>query len=167
MNIKRILAYLLMCSSAVLLEPFQGLSRQNSDATKTGSQQAFTLRDEQQDFDFEFGTWKIHVKRLVYPLTGSTTWVEFDGTSVTRNVWDGRANREEFETESPVGGHIEGLTLRPYDPQTHQWSLYWATSKGGTMGPHDRRIQAWTRRVLRHRNHLALMAEASPFDLFG
>jgi hypothetical protein len=61
--------------------------------------------------------------------------VEFDGTSVTRKVWDGRADLEEFETDSPAGGHIEGLTLRLYDPKTHQWSLYWATSKSGAMGP--------------------------------
>ncbi len=88
----------------------------------------------QHDFDFEIGTWKIHLKRLDGRLVGSKTWVEFDGTSVTRKVWDGRANLEEFETDSPAGGHIEGMTLRLYDPQTHQWSLYWATSKSGAMG---------------------------------
>jgi len=84
-------------------------------------------------FDFEFGSWKIHLKRLVHPLTGSTTWVEFDGTSVTRKVWDGRAQIEEFETDSAAGGHIEGLTLRLYNPKSHQWSLYWANSKDGTL----------------------------------
>lgn len=135
MNIKRILAYLMMCSLVVVLEPLQGPAQQNSDPAKTGSPQAVTLRDGQHDFDFELGTWKIHLKRLEHRLTGSTTWVEFDGTSVTRKVWGGRADLEEFETDSPVGGHIEGLTLRLYDPQTHQWSLYWATSKSGTIGP--------------------------------
>jgi hypothetical protein len=68
-------------------------------------------------------------------LVGSTTWVEFAGTSVSRKVWDGRADLEEFEADSPAGGHIEGLTLRLYDPQTHQWSLYLATSKSGATGP--------------------------------
>lgn len=135
MNIKRILVYLLMYSLAVVLEPLQGPAQQNSDAAKTGSPQAVTLRDGQHDFDFELGTWKIHLKRLEHRLAGSTTWVEFDGSSVTRKVWGGRADLEEFETDSPVGGHIEGLTLRLYDPQTHQWSLYWATSKSGTIGP--------------------------------
>jgi hypothetical protein len=42
-------------------------------------------RDGQHDFDFELGTWKIHLKRLVHALTGSNTWIEFDGTSVTRS----------------------------------------------------------------------------------
>ena len=90
-------------------------------------------RDGQRDFDFELGSWKIHLKRLVHPLTGSKQWVEFDGTSVTRKVWDGRSQIEEFEVDSP-SGHIEGLTLRLYNPQSHQWSLYWANSKAGTMG---------------------------------
>jgi hypothetical protein len=135
MNSKRILAYLMICSLIVALQPFHGLAQQNSDPAKAGSQQGVPSRDGHDDFDFELGTWKIHLKRLLHPLTGSTTWVEFDGTSVTRKVWGGRADLEEFETDSPVGGHIEGLTLRLYDPQTRQWSLYWATSKSGTMGP--------------------------------
>jgi hypothetical protein len=130
MNIKPIRAYLMVCSLVVILQPLQGLAQQNSDAAKTASQP----RDGQHDFDFEIGTWKIHLKRLDHRLVGSTNWVEFDGTSVTRKVWNGRSQIEEFETDSPAGGHIEGLTLRLYDPQTHQWSLYWGTSKSGTLG---------------------------------
>jgi hypothetical protein len=91
------------------------------------------VRDGQHDFDFELGSWKIHLKKLDHPLAGSNKWVEFDGTSVTRKVWDGRAQLEEFETDGSAG-HIEGLTLRLYNPQSHQWSLYWATSKTGTIG---------------------------------
>ena len=91
-----------------------------------------TPHDGQRDFDFEAGTWKIHLKRLVKPLSGSNSWVEFDGTSVTRKVWDGRADLEEFETDGP-SGHIEGLTLRLYNPATHQWSLYWSNGKNGTL----------------------------------
>jgi hypothetical protein len=95
--------------------------------------QMISDHDGQRDFDFELGSWKIHLKRLQNPLTGSNSWVEFDGTSVTRKVWDGRSQLEEFEVDSPTG-HIEGLTLRLYNPQTHQWSLYWANSKNvGSM----------------------------------
>ncbi len=94
---------------------------------------AGALRDGSHDFDFEIGSWKIHLKKLMHPLTGSTTWVEFDGTSVTRKIWDGRSQLEEFETDNPTSGHIEGLTLRLYNPVAHQWNLNWATSKTGTM----------------------------------
>src|SRR5690242_21902221 len=56
-------------------------------------------RDGQHDFDFELGSWKIHLKKRLHPITGSNTWVEFDGTSVTRKLWDGRAQIEQFETD--------------------------------------------------------------------
>ena len=131
--LKRIPVCLLVCSFVVLWQPPNGLAQQNSAAAKTASQPA--ERDGQHDFDFELGTWNIHLKRRLHPLTGSTTWVEFDGTSVTRQVWDGRSQLEEFETDSPAAGHIEGLTLRLYNPQTHQWSLYWANSEGGPIFP--------------------------------
>jgi hypothetical protein len=64
---------------------------------------AQTKRDGQHDFDFEIGSWNIHLKKLEKPLTGSTTWVEFEGTSVTRKVWNGNANVEEFNVDCPTG----------------------------------------------------------------
>lgn len=88
--------------------------------------------DGQHDFDFEAGTWKIHLKRLLHPLTGSNIWTEFDGTTYTQKIWNGRGQVEQFETNSPTG-HIEGMTLRLYNPQSRQWSLYWATSANGTL----------------------------------
>lgn len=90
-------------------------------------------RDGQHDFDFEFGTWKAHLRRLLHPLSGSDIWVDYEGTSIVRKVWGGRANLGELEVDSPAG-HLEGLTLRLYNPQSHQWSLYWANRKDGTLG---------------------------------
>jgi hypothetical protein len=89
-------------------------------------------RDGQHDFDFEIGTWRTHIKRLSHPLTGSNTWVEYDGTTVVRKVWDGRANLVELEVEGPAG-RIEGLSLRLYNPQAHQWSLNFSNSGVGTL----------------------------------
>ncbi|MGC2299255.1 MAG: hypothetical protein WA476_10665 [Acidobacteriaceae bacterium] len=60
--------------------------------------------------------------------------MEFDGTDVDRIIWDGRANLDVVELDSPTG-HIEGLTLRLYNPQSHQWSLYWANSRIGLLDP--------------------------------
>src|ERR1700720_128000 len=114
MTIQRIQIYLLVCSLVVTIQPSRGGAQQTSGASTTSAKQSLPERDGQHDFDFELGTWKIHLKRLVHPLTGSTTWVEMDGTSVTRKLWNGRAELEEFETDSPAGGHIEGMTLRLY-----------------------------------------------------
>jgi hypothetical protein len=91
------------------------------------------LTGGEHDFDFEFGTWKTHVSRLVHPLSGSTTWVEYEGTSVVRKVWDGRANLLELEVSGP-SGHIEALSLRIYNPVSRQWSLNFSNSSGGTLG---------------------------------
>ena len=104
----------------------------NSVASSTNIQQTLKERDGQHDFDFEIGTWKTHLRRLLHPLTGSTTWVEYEGTTVVRKVWNGRANLVELEADGPAG-HFEGLSLRLYNPQSHQWSLNFASSNGGSM----------------------------------
>ncbi|HEX7115104.1 MAG TPA: hypothetical protein VF193_08220 [Steroidobacter sp.] len=93
-----------------------------------------TERDGQHDFDFEIGTWKTHVKLLRRPLSGSSEWVELEGTSVVRKIWDGRANLVELDVSGPTG-RLEGLSLRLYNPKTRQWSLNYANSRVGTITP--------------------------------
>lgn len=91
-----------------------------------------TLRDGSHDFDFEFGTWKAHVARRLRPLTGSTEWVEFDGVSIVRPVWGGKANLGELDVRGP-GGAILGLSLRLYNPDTHEWKVSWSNSRDGVL----------------------------------
>lgn len=95
---------------------------------------ALAQRDGQHDFDFEIGTWKTHLRRLQRPLSGSTTWVEYEGTSVVSKVLDGRANLVELKVDGPAG-RIEGLSLRLYNPQSRQWSLNFANINSGTLTP--------------------------------
>jgi hypothetical protein len=102
------------------------------NAQSGGALQKAAPRDGQHDFDFEIGKWNIHLKRMLHPLTGTAEWMEFDGTSVTRPLWDGRANIEEFETANGAD-RVEGMTLRLYDPKAHQWSLYWASGRLGQL----------------------------------
>ncbi len=89
-------------------------------------------RDGQHDFDFNLGTWKTHIRRLLNPLTGSSTWTELNGTVAVRKVWDGRAQLEEIEA-SGASGRFEGLTLFLYNPAAHQWSLNFSNSRSGTL----------------------------------
>jgi len=95
---------------------------------------AAAARDGQHDFDFEVGAWKTHLSRRLNPLTGSNTWVEYEGTSVVRKIWNGGANLVELDVEGPAG-RIEGLSLRLYNPQSRQWSLNFANRKGGVLSP--------------------------------
>jgi len=89
-------------------------------------------KDGQHDFDFEIGTWKTHLRRLQRPLSGSTNWVEYDGTTVVSKVLDGRANLVELKVNGPAG-RLEGLSLRLYNPQSRQWSLNFANINDGQM----------------------------------
>jgi hypothetical protein len=126
--LKFVRASVLVCGLVAVFEPFGALAQQNSQSEAKRDSQ----RDAQHDFDFDIGTWKTHLSRLVHPLTGSSTWIELDGTTVVRKVWNGRANLAELEAESP-SGHIEVLSLRLYNPQSRQWSLNTANSRGGTL----------------------------------
>lgn len=92
--------------------------------------QAPAPRDGTHDFDFEIGSWKTHLKRRLRPLTGSNEWVELDGTTVVRKVWNGKANLVELNVEGP-NGTLQALSLRLYDPQSHQWSLNYANAGDG------------------------------------
>ncbi|MGB7668044.1 MAG: hypothetical protein WBL66_12380, partial [Candidatus Acidiferrales bacterium] len=106
-------------------------TRENNAATEIAAP-PLSADAPEHGFDFELGSWKLHLKRLLNPLTGSHTWTDFDADSVTRTIWGGRGQLEQFEA-SGSSGRIEGLTLRTYNPQTHQWSLYWANSKDGVL----------------------------------
>jgi len=120
-----------MCASlCLLLVALLGPRAVAVESAPDAKQEA--IRKGQSDFDFLIGSWKVHNRRLKKPLTGSSEWYEFDGTSVARKVWDGRANIDEYQADTP-GGSIEGLTLRLYDRKAQQWSLYWANAANGRL----------------------------------
>jgi hypothetical protein len=104
------------------------------DETVRAQQSVSDKRDGQHDFDFLVGSWKFHLKRLVRRLAGSTEWVEFDGTTVCRKVLGGRAEVEEMNVDNAEKHiHIQGLALRLYNPESHQWSIYWANAADGVL----------------------------------
>jgi hypothetical protein len=106
-----------------------------AQSEKASAQQSESIkRDGQHDFDYAVGSWKIHLKRLKQRLVGSTEWVELDGTIVCRKVMDGRAEVEEMNVESADKQmHIQGLALRLYNPESHQWSIYWVNGADGIL----------------------------------
>ena len=109
----------LKCLLPILLIVFQASGQTNQ-------------RDGQHDFDFEIGTWKTQLRRLQRPLSGSTKWVEYEGTTVVSKVLDGRANLVELKVNGPAG-RLEGLSLRLYNPESRQWSLNFANINSGQL----------------------------------
>jgi hypothetical protein len=116
---------------ALVWLPLAGSAQQGQPASKPAAQQPAN-RDGQHDFDWEIGTWKTQLKRRLRPLTGSSEWVKYEGTTVVRKVWNGRANLVELDVHGPAG-HIEALSLRLYNPEARQWSLNFSSSAGGTL----------------------------------
>lgn len=90
------------------------------------------LHDGQHDFDFYVGKWRVHNRRLLHPLTGPKQWVEFDGTAVAQKMWDGRANVDELEADG-ANGHLEGMTVRLYNADTHEWSIFSSDGRAGAF----------------------------------
>src|SRR5260370_27611188 len=131
-GLKSIRTFLMASTLMVVSQAVQALAPQNPDRSSTSVQHTPAERDGQHDFDFEIGTWKTHLRRRLHPLTGSTTWVEYEGTSIVRKIWNGRANLAELEADGPKG-HIEALSLRLYNPESHQWSLNFSNSAAGSM----------------------------------
>ena len=116
-----------LLSSTAQESPAPGVSTSQQPPSQPSalSAQAPPLRDGGHDFDFLIGNWKAHVRRLPDHLVGSTTWVEYDGISNHKKILDSNANFEEFEVDNPEKHlHIKAQTLRLYNPDSHQWSIY-------------------------------------------
>jgi hypothetical protein len=107
---------LLLCAAALALLPIR----------------AYGQASGARDFDFELGSWNTTLRRLAKPLSGSTEWLEYTGTTVVRKVWGGAANLVELKAEGPAG-RFEGLSLRLYDPKARQWSLNFANRRSGRL----------------------------------
>lgn len=118
----------MLCAAAYLTYPSLASADDAPGATAPQS-----LRDGQHDFDFHVGNWKTRISRLDHALTGSTTWLKYEGTLVARKVWDGRAQLEELEADGPTG-HMEDALLFLYNPTSRQWSLNATASGDGVVG---------------------------------
>jgi hypothetical protein len=129
---RRLQASLLFCILAFAFHDSQGFREQRSGTPSASAQHTPMPRNGEHDFDFEIGNWRTHLSRLLHPLSGSKVWVEYEGTTTVRKVWNGRANLVELEVDGPAG-HIEALSLRLYNPGAHQWSLNFASSSGGAL----------------------------------
>lgn len=96
---------------------------------------ASTVRDGGHDFDFEIGTWTMVRRRLVHPLTGSTTWVDpGPATHLVRPIWGGLATLAELRLDAPTP-HFVGSLLHLYNSQAHQWSVSWVSLDDATISP--------------------------------
>ncbi|MEE1783840.1 hypothetical protein PUR71_13115 [Streptomyces sp. SP17BM10] len=84
------------------------------------------------DFDFLVGTWDVANRCRADFLDPRSPWEEFPGVTRGSRHFGGNANVDEIDF--PTKG-FSGLTLRLYDPARGQWSLYWSSTRTGTLFP--------------------------------
>jgi hypothetical protein len=82
------------------------------------------------DFDFYTGTWDVRNRRLTDYLDETSAWEEFPAVSRASRHFAGGANFDEIEF--PTKGYA-GLTLRLFDPETEEWSMYWVSKRDGRL----------------------------------
>ncbi len=80
-----------------------------------------------RDFDFLIGDWRITNQRLTERLVGADTWDTFDATLSVRPILGGLGNVDDYKADYN-GKHIDAVTLRVFNPETEDWSLYWVDS---------------------------------------
>lgn len=113
-----------ICLLALLLHvPCQAKVADNSSAHNAGA----------HGFDFYFGHWQVHNRRLLKPLQGSDEWESFDTTIDCTPILGGAANQDVFL--SPHRPGIIGMSLTLFDPLSRRWSSYWLDSKSVVLQP--------------------------------
>lgn len=83
-------------------------------------------------FDYQLGTWRVHVARLTNPGAAPARWTHYDGTHTVIPLLSGRANIGVLEIAGPQGP-IEGLQIRLFNPQTQRWGLSFASGSDGEV----------------------------------
>jgi hypothetical protein len=84
------------------------------------------------DFAFLDGDWICHNRRLLKALSECDEWDEFDGTVSFRHMIGGVANVDELL--APDRG-LAGLTVRTFDVERAEWSIFWVNRRDGRMEP--------------------------------
>ncbi|GAA4575881.1 hypothetical protein [Planotetraspora kaengkrachanensis] len=84
------------------------------------------------DFDFLTGTWDVANRRRTDYLDETSEWEEFPAVSHASRHFAGGANFDEIEFTTKG---FSGLTIRLFDVEREEWSLYWSSSTTGKLYP--------------------------------
>lgn len=91
--------------------------------------------DHVHDFDFFFGSWRVHHRYLKARLAGCSEWLEFAGTCTAQPTMGGAGNMDDNVIAKP-GGSYRAMTVRTYDAQTQSWAIRWFDGRA-PHGPAD------------------------------
>jgi hypothetical protein len=82
------------------------------------------------DFDYFVGAWITEQRRLKVRDAGSADWEQFSATQCLTLYLGGLATVDELYIPAKDRA---GLTLRTFDVEKRQWSIYWVNSTTGKL----------------------------------
>ena len=98
-----------------------------------------------RQFDFIFGRWIIHNRKLVDTTDPACEeWIEFEASSEAFPVLDGYGHVDRMYARNPSGTDpFEGFTLRLFDAENGTWKIWWSSTRapGVLDTPVEGRIQ--------------------------
>jgi hypothetical protein len=92
--------------------------------TDAAAHEPRTSASGSHDFDFFFGEWRVHHRRLRARLANCDEWEVFAGTCRTQPLLGGAGNVDDNVIDLPSGTY-RAITLRAFDPSTRKWAIWW------------------------------------------
>lgn len=84
------------------------------------------------DFDFLRGRWQVENHRLKKRLQNNDEWETFEAYSSNQALPAGIGNYDDFLAGNWRPDYV-GLSLRLFNPQTGNWSIYWLDNQTGGL----------------------------------
>ena len=88
--------------------------------------------DISHDFDFLFGSWRVENHKLSKQLQGNLEWEKFEATQTCLPALGGVGNTDQMIA---LDGTPIGMSLRLFNREIQQWSIYWVGYRDGVMQP--------------------------------
>ena len=125
--------YLSVGLSAVMCASVGGKAATSSETTGSAPPGYSTERTGSvHDFDYFAGAWTTRQHRLRLRGVGGTEWEDCPATLSMTLYLGGMATVDELYMPTKDQA---GLTLRTFDSQKHQWSIYWVNGVTGKLDP--------------------------------
>lgn len=119
-----------MMAAGAMFHGTAGFAAQTANVALPGY--TLTRTGSVHDFDYFAGAWTTRQRKLKARGVGSNEWEDFPATLCMTPYLDGAATVDELYMPTK---YVAGLTVRTFDPHTHQWSIYWVNSAIGKIDP--------------------------------
>ncbi len=118
----------------LLVSPPQVLLLEPTSRSTLGRLEPFAPErtGDSHDFDFLAGSWSIAHRRLRERGVGSNDWDDFRATFRADLHMGGVVNVDEMSVPSRGWS---GMSIRVFNAEKRQWSIYWINSQKGVMEP--------------------------------